>query len=182
MSRTPSASIHIAECRDTFIEALRGGSSRQEASVAIDCAYRTVQRYIAGNPGFRAKCELAEMGMPTRGEAGPEPEPAPVSLARVVHEGEPVDSVPCDSVTSGPQVWRKPTPEEHDHALAIVNANPDHRHWGKAAEILERRFHGAELVRALKMVERELAALPEGDKPHRVLVIRVPDNGTRGKG
>lgn len=169
----PSASIHDAKYREQYLDEIRRGAKRHEAATTIGCSSRSVQRYIAMDQDFAARLLEAERTAPrTRVEVSHQPPPV-TAMTRVVVDGEPVDSVTCEG-TSERRAEPGQLEKDYEASVAEIAADPDHKHFGKIADILERRFHGVELIRAVKMFERELARLPAEDRPS-CLVIRYPE-------
>jgi hypothetical protein len=165
--------IHHAEFREDFLAELRKGATRKAAAESIGCGehrYRTVSRYLADHPEFEREVIAAEAG----DEIAPSPAqaPAPVAVARFVHEAEPVDAAPCDAKAPRDPMRLAPTRELFEERLAEVINDPDNKHWGKAADICARYFYGPEMLKALRLAEREAGAKPgDNDGPRVVFVI-----------
>ncbi len=182
--RKPSATIHLPECRDRMLDALRDGASRVAAAESIGCVGKTARRYIIDHPEFAAKVEAAERGEQVTSESA---YPAPVAMSRVVVDAEPIDAEPCDVPST-----KRPAPTDvtglavygdrlMDSIEKIID-DPDHEHFPPIAKMLFQAIYGPGMLRALRLAEREAEDVGTGDKPQRILVIRVPDNGTRGAG
>ncbi len=176
--RRPSATIHLPECRDRMLEELRGGATRTDAAESIGCIAKTAQRYISAHPDFAAKVEAAERGENTVPESPPAGVLAPMLAARVVHEAEPVDAAPCD--VAKPRVASVGIAELETlraplmKSIAEIVDQPDHPHFGRIADTLLKALFGAGMLKQMRIAEREAEQLGEGEKPQRILVIRVP--------
>jgi hypothetical protein len=153
--------IHLAECRDRLLDALRGGTSRAGAAESIGCSFKTFSRYYAAHPGFAAKVEAAERGEDTPSEST---EAAPMMVARQVVDAEPVDADACDVAKvrpppeglTGLEVFR----DDLMLSIAVVVKDNRHPHFARVADLLFKALYGAELLRAMREAEREPKAAP----------------------
>jgi hypothetical protein len=152
--------IHLAECRDRLLDALRGGASRGGAAESVGCSFKTFSRFCAAHPGFAAKVEAAERGEDTPSEStGPAP-----MVARQVIDAEPVDADACDLVKvrpppeglTGLEVFR----DDLMLSIAVVVKDNKHPHFARVADLLFKALYGADLLRAMREAEREPKAAP----------------------
>lgn len=177
--RRPSATIHLPECRDRYLDALRDGLGRVAAAESIGCISKTAGRYIAAHPDFSAKVDAAERGEPTVPELIAEP--APASLARVIIDAEPVDAKPCADAQPRRETANVTELAKYGDRLMTsiehIIDDPDHPHFPPIAKMLFQAIYGPGMLRDLRRAEREAEDAGTGDKPQRILVIRVPERG-----
>jgi hypothetical protein len=176
VSRGTSSPIHLAECRDRLLDALRGGASRVLAAESIGCNHKAFKRYLAANPEFEAKVEAAGAGLETVTESA---EPAPAPLARVVVDAEPVDAAPCDAEKPSKRAPVDVTGLAERYggrlmqSIETVIDDPDHPHFAAIAKLLFPAIYGPSVFRAMRAAQREEDRNGADDRP-RVLIIRVP--------
>jgi hypothetical protein len=172
VSRGKSSPIHLAECRDRLLDALREGSTRAGAAESIGCNHKAFKRYLAANPEFEAKVAAAEAGLDTAPESASQ---APAPLARVVVDAEPIDAAPCDAEkpsrrapedVTGLAVYRDTMMD----SVGVILADPDHPHFARITDMMFKALYGPSLFRAMRAAERE----GDSDGDSHILVIRVP--------
>jgi hypothetical protein len=176
VSRGKSSPIHLAECRDRLLDALREGSTRAGAAESIGCNHKAFKRYLAANPEFEAKVAAAEAGLDTAPESASQ---APAPLARVVVDAEPIDAAPCDAEKPSRRAPEDVTGLAERYggrlmqSIETVIGDPDHPHFAAIAKMLFPAIYGPSLFRAMRAAQREEDRNGADDRP-RVLIIRVP--------
>lgn len=194
MAKRPTSTIYLAAARDRLLAFLRAGVGLPDACDQVGASLRTVERYMSKHPDFAGKVARAKRGLEVEPEHHPTVE-ATDPEAPVV-DAEVVGSAPCDAEpVSRPvllparparatKVRPAPPPrpmnlgpltrDEFDENIARVLRDPDHEHFAAMARLVFPFFYGPELYAAKLQIERD-ADLQPGDKPERVLVIRVRD-------
>jgi hypothetical protein len=181
--RPAGSTIHHAEARDRLLEAVARGELIDEAAISIGTSGKTVQRFAAANPGWAAQLKRARRGEDYQREVEPE-----IPRDRTLAPVEPttvVDGVPVERASIGPagaDSFGSVSRAEYDGTMAGVFRDPEHPQWHRVMKVYAALFDGPEIIRARRRAEGEPLPLQVGEKPQRILVIRVPDNGTRGAG
>jgi hypothetical protein len=182
MSRGKSSPIHQPEGRNRLLDRLLAGDNLEDAARFIGTTGKAAKRFAASTPTWAEQLRRARRMEPFERE--PELPPtitlAPRPVATVV------DAVPCApidrpavTVNDGDSLGSMTRAKYHER-MEEVFSDPSHPQWHHTMRVYASYFDGPDIIRARRRAEWESDVLDVGDKPLRVLVIRVPDNGTRG--